>query len=451
MKNDIWNKIKECLKDEIGASNYKNWLYAVQFKTLEGGIVFLEAPSNFHVEWVSQYYGESILRLLKERDPSIIRLHFSVSKSAKSSAGTDQSGANARDEFEIGISNRKKEYLHPNLTFDSFVVGESNKIAYHAACSIVQGGLKNYNPLYFHGGVGLGKTHLMHAAAWALRSKYQNSTVMYLSAEQFMYEFVYALKFKRIFEFKESFRSVDVLMIDDLQFIAGKESTQNEFFHTFNALFDQGKQIVLSGNRSPAKIDGMSDRIISRLQSGLVVDLHPADYQLRLKILKYKYDQFIKTGGGVKVEEGVLEFIARHFSRNVRELEGALNRVTATGFLMRRPVAEADAKQMLSDFIKESDRRVALDEIMRQVAAHFDVSVSELIGSNRARIYTRPRHIAMFLAKELTHHSLPEIGRFFGGKDHTSVIYAINRTKKLIGDDSGTENDIDIIRRNLSD
>ena len=451
MNSDIWHEIRIPLFEAVGKENFKNWLETIRMVALDGGVVFFEARTQFQIDWIRRNFSEIILRLLQDIDSSVVRLQFSVAKPVKANNATVGGNGEFRDVAEENDGYRKWTRLDPENTFESFIVGNPNQVAYHAACRVAQEGPLDYNPLFFHSGVGLGKTHLMHAIGWALRLKHPNSTILYLSAEQFMYEFVRALRFKDTMGFKEAFRSVDVLMVDDVQFIAGKDSTQQEFFHTFNALIDQNKRIVLSGDRSPGRIEGLSSRITSRLQSGLVVDLHPTDFELRLNILQYKFERFTNSGADLKIEDGVLEFMARRISSNVRVLEGALNRIFATGYSMNRPITIRDASSLLSDYIKASDEKIEIDEIMRQVAAYYKIRVSDLVGGKRERIYTRPRHIAMFLAKELTRNSLPEIGRRFGGKDHTSVIYAIKRTEKLIRTDGRIDEDVEILRRRLEE
>lgn len=451
MNSEIWQEIRNDLIEAIGKENFTNWLESVRIVALDGGVAHLEVRTQFQVDWIKQNFSDTILRLLQEIEPSIFRLQFSIAKNSKSSNSPASSSGGDRDVAQQGNGYKRWMRLDPEFTFESFVVGIPNQVAYHAACRVAQDGPIDYNPLFFHGGVGLGKTHLMHAIGWALRSKQPDSSILYLSAEQFMYEFVRALRFKNTMGFKEAFRSVDVLMVDDVQFIAGKDSTQQEFFHTFNALIDQKKRIVLSGDRSPGRIDGLSDRITSRLQSGLVVDLHPTDYELRLNILQSKFERFADSGGNAKVEKGVLEFIARRISSNVRVLEGALNRIFATGYSMKRPIAERDVRVLLADLVKASDAKVEIDEIVRQVASYYKIRVGDLIGGRRERIYARPRHVAMYLSKELTRNSLPEIGRRIGGKDHTTVLYAIKRVQKLIDTDSKIDEDVEILRRRIEE
>ena len=289
----------------------------------------------------------------------------------------------------------------------------------------------------------------MHAIAWEIRRRNPEAKVIYLSAEQFMYRFVQALRFKDMLSFKELFRSVDLLMVDDVQFIAGKDSTQDEFFHTFNALVDQNKQIIISADRAPGEIDGLENRIKSRLQSGLVVDLHPTDYELRLGILQSKAEKHISHYPEVIMSDGVLEFLAHRISTNVRVLEGALTRLFAFASLVGREVNLDMVQECLADILRASDRKVTIDEIIRKVSDHYNLRMTDILSPRRARTVARPRQVAMFLAKTLTSKSLPEIGRRFGGRDHTTVIHAVKKIEDLKSIDNQIAEDVELLRRML--
>jgi len=339
--------------------------------------------------------------------------------------------------------------LDDRFTFDSFVVGKPNELAHAAARRVAEGGPVTFNPLFLYGGVGLGKTHLMHAISWELQMRDPDIRVLYLSAEQFMYRFVQALRDKQMMDFKHLFRSVDVLMVDDVQFIAGKDSTQEEFFHTFNALVDQRKQIIISADRAPGEIEGLESRIVSRLQSGLVVDLHPTSYELRLGILQKKVEQFRPQFRGVVLADGVLEFLAHRITSNVRVLEGALMRLFAFGSLVDREVDLNLTQECLTDILRQSDRKTTVEEIQRKVSDHYNIRLSDLIGPKRVRTFARPRQVAMYLCKQLTQRSLPEIGRRFGGRDHTTIMHGIKRIEELKAKDSQIAEDLDLLRRSL--
>ena len=335
--------------------------------------------------------------------------------------------------------------LDSRYQFDSFVVGKSNELAYAAARRVADTAEVNFNPLFLYGGVGLGKTHLMHAIAWHIRERDPGREVIYLSAERFMYQFVRALRDRETMAFKQVFRSVDVLMIDDVQFFSRKDSTQEEFFHTFNELVDQNKQIVISADRSPSDLEDVEERIRSRLGWGLVVDIHQTDFELRLGILEAKLARANIRDFPTKV----LEFLAYRITSNVRELEGALNRLIALSHLVGRPINLEMTQEALQDLLRANDRRVTIEEIQKKVAQHFNIRLADMHSARRARAVARPRQVAMYLAKQLTTRSLPEIGRKFGGRDHTTVMHAVKRIEELRQMDASLAEDIDLLRRML--
>jgi chromosomal replication initiator protein len=335
-------------------------------------------------------------------------------------------------------------HLDPRFTFDNFVVGKPNELAHAAARRVADATSVTFNPLFLYGGVGLGKTHLMHAIAWQIRRKDPNRRVLYLSAEKFMYQFIRALRFKDTMAFKEQFRSVDVLMIDDVQFISGKDSTQEEFFHTFNALVDQNRQVVISADKSPSDLEGMEERLRSRLGWGLVADIHPTTYELRLGILQAKAEAM-----NAAIPAKVLEFLAHKITSNVRELEGALNRIVAHAELVGRSITLESTQEVLHDLLRANDRRITIDEIQKRVAEHFNIRLSDMHSARRARAVARPRQVAMYLAKQLTARSLPEIGRKFGGRDHTTVMHAVRKIEELKTTDPTFAEDIELLRRML--
>jgi chromosomal replication initiator protein len=366
-----------------------------------------------------------------------------IADASKTTSRTAAPRARANDDDLPGAP------LDARFTFDSFVVGKPNELAHAAARRVAEGGPVSFNPLFLYGGVGLGKTHLMHAISHELQNNRPDLQVLYLSAEQFMYRFVQALRERQIMSFKEMFRSVDVLMVDDVQFIAGKDSTQEEFFHTFNALVDQGKQIVISADRAPGEIKDLEERIRSRLQCGLVVDLHPTDYELRLGVLQQKAGQYRQQYRGLQIAPGVMEFLAHRITTNMRVLEGALTRLFAFASLVGREITLDLAQECLADILRASDRKVTIEEIQRKVAEHYNVRLSDMIGPRRMRTIARPRQIAMYLAKHLTSRSLPEIGRRFGGRDHTTIMHGIRKIEELMATDSQLSDDLQLLRRLL--
>jgi chromosomal replication initiator protein len=345
---------------------------------------------------------------------------------------------------DIPLSN-----LNPAYTFENFIVGKPNELAHAAARRVAEGGPVAFNPLFLYGGVGLGKTHLMHAIAWELTKNKPNQRIHYLSAEQFMYRFVRALREKDTIGFKQMFRSVDVLMVDDVQFIAGKNSTQEEFFHTFNALVELGKQIIISGDRAPVDMEDLDSRIASRLQCGLVVDLHPTDYELRLGILQSKLETQRQRYRDLKIADGVLEFIAHRVSSNVRVLEGALTRLCAFADLVGAEITLDLTQECLSDILRATSRKVTMDEIIKKTCDYYKVRPADLMSPNRARNIVRPRQMAMYLCKKYTTRSLPEIGRKFGGRDHTTILHGVRKIEELMSTDSQFVEDAELLRRLL--
>lgn len=446
MANACWPLIQAALKNKVGAGAYTNWIEPLTLVSVESGIARIQAPTNFIGDYVQRSFGDQLMVEFAKHKLSIDRLEFTTKPAVKDP--TPNLHRKPMQRTEAG-KDQPGSALIPRFTFDNFIVGKPNEMAHAAARRVAEGGEIAFNPLFLHGGVGLGKTHLMHAIAWETRKRNPNATVLYLSAEQFMYRFVQALRFKDTHSFKEMFRSVDLLMVDDVQFIVGKDTTQEEFFHTFNALIDQDKQVIISGDRAPLDMDGMQERIKSRLQMGLVVDVHPTDYELRLGILQSKAEEQSRFNQGVVLEDGILEFIAQRISSNVRVLEGALTRLYAFGSLVNKPVTLEMAQESLTDILRASDRKVTIDEIMRKVTEHYGVNLTDLLSARRTRSIARPRQVAMFLCKKLTTKSLPEIGRRFGKRDHTTVIHAVRKIEELKLTDHQIAKDIEHIQRVL--
>ncbi len=447
MTQEIWEQVRGNLTATIGASNYSNWIEPLDLVSLEDGIATFAVPTNFIGNYVSRNFGEQILYHLRQAGAEPHRLHFAVS--GADAPVTARRSTPLRGSDEGGETDETLTTLDPRFTFDRFVVGKPNELAHAAARRVAEGGPVTFNPLFLYGGVGLGKTHLMHAIAHDIRTRQPERNVLYLSAEQFMWRFITALRDKRMIDFKQLFRSVDVLMVDDVQFIAGKESTQEEFFHTFNALIDGQKQIILSADRAPGEIKDLEERIKSRLQCGLVVDLHPTDYELRLGILQSKVDYYRSQYPDLRLRDGVLEFLAHRISTNVRVLEGALTRLFAFASLVGREISLELTQDCLADVLRASDRKITVEEIQRKVSDHYNIRLSDLIGPKRLRSYARPRQVAMYLAKTMTNRSLPEIGRRFGGRDHTTVMHGVRRIEELRLTDSQIADDLELLRRAL--
>lgn len=452
---EIWQHVQKQLKREYGEATFKSWLSKIIFSNIESNTLIVQAPTKFIREWVLTHYAESIKNFWQQLDKNITDLEIRTSNSnldIVSSANVKSVNLDIYEEKKVSeAASFYKDYnltsvLDERFTFANFVVGAPNEFAYAAARSVAESltPSNKINPLFLYGGVGLGKTHLMHAIAWYIYESDKSRKVMYISAEKFMYQFVRALRNKDIMSFKEYFRSVDVLMIDDVQFICGKDSTQEEFFHTFNALIDNNCQIVISCDRSPSDLDGMEERIKSRLGWGLVADVHSTNYELRLGILLSKIEHM-----QVQVPKIVLEFLSSKITSNVRELEGALNKVVAISKLVGREINLENTCEILRDLLRSSERVISVEEIQKKVSEHYNIKMSDMISNKRTRSIARPRQVAMYLAKNLTNKSLMDIGRKFGGKDHTTIMHAIKTVEALKAADAEISEDLHILSKTL--
>jgi chromosomal replication initiator protein len=451
-----WKRISGLLRAEIGEAAYRSWLRPMTVRGERGGMVTMSVPTRFMRDWVVAHYADRLRALWGGENPSVQGIDIVVKPNcvAPSPGGGLMSPARSQPIVRSGardtgtaVDNDVQDIgapLDPRFNFEHFVVGKPNEFAYAAARRVADAIRVPFNPLFLYGGVGLGKTHLMHAVAWHIRQRKPECTVIYLSAEKFMYRFIRALREQNTVDFKEQFRSADVVMIDDVQFISGKDSTQEEFFHTFNALVDLGRQIVLSADKSPSDLEGLQERLKSRLNCGLVADIHATTYELRLGILESKSEQL-----GITIPRKVMEFLAHRITSNVRELEGALNRVVAHAQLVGRDITLETTQEVLHDLLRANDRRVTIDDIQKQVSQHFNVRVADMHSARRARSVARPRQVAMYLAKQLTSRSLPEIGRKFGGRDHTTVMHAVRKVDELREQDAAFAEDVELLRRML--
>jgi chromosomal replication initiator protein len=454
--NAQWARVRGRLRAEFGEATFRSWLKPLTLAGRRGPDLRVAVPSRFMRDWVATHYADRLKTLWSNEDPDIRSVEVIVDATQAEAVTAVEEAPEAPHivetaedetldvEAEGEILDDWSGNLDPRLTFDNFVVGKSNELAQAAAFRVAEADQVPFNPLFLYGGVGLGKTHLMHAIAHHIRRKRPDKRVIYLSAEKFMYQFIRALRNKDTMAFKERFRTVDVLMVDDVQFIIGKDSTQEEFFHTFNALFDQNRQVVLSADKSPSDLQGLEERMRTRFGWGLVADIHPTTYELRLGILQTKAEQ-----APVKVPEKVLEFLAHRISSNVRELEGALTRIIVQASLIGQPITLEATQDLLKDLLRANDRRVTIEEIQRKVAEHFNIKQADMQSPRRARQVARPRQVAMYLAKQLTTRSLPEIGRKFGGRDHTTVMHAVKKVEELCAADAGFSEDVDLLKRML--
>jgi chromosomal replication initiator protein len=462
-----WARIRNRLREEVGESEYKSWLRQMTLAGVEGDEVVIVLPSRFLRDWVNSHYGDRLRALWQAESSAVRRIEIRVSQGG--GAAASDAPAAPDDTLPAGGGKGLAESLAPRpaeprtpahaaeprsdwvaplegrFTFDTFIVGKPNEFAHACARRVAERpAFPGFNPLFLYGGVGLGKTHLMHSIAWAIRDLQPARTVAYMSAEKFMYRFIAALRSQNTMEFKETLRAVDVLMIDDLQFLIGKDNTQEEFFHTFNALVDQGKQIVVSSDKPPSDLAGIEDRLRTRLGCGMVADIHATTYELRLSILEAK-----AVAAEVAVPPKVLELLAHKITANIRELEGALNRLLAHANLFGRPVTVDSAQEVLHDLLRAHEKRISIEEIQKRVAEHYNIRLTDMSSARRARSVARPRQVAMYLAKHLTQRSLPEIGRRFGNRDHTTVMHAVSRVAELMAGDTAFAEDVSLLRKML--
>ncbi|MBQ8651234.1 MAG: chromosomal replication initiator protein DnaA [Alphaproteobacteria bacterium] len=461
----LWGEILEIVKYDLGKRVYNTWFKQMQFIGFEDKVITVTVPSNFLRDFVSAKYSDYLLSVfnshgfaaqsiriltLDNNTPETIAnsdikqdtiIKFEEVKTSKSdNEQQEENDVNRNFRFNLNTISS----LDKKLTFENFVVGRPNEFAYAAARRVAESDTPPFNPLFLYGGVGLGKTHLMHSIAWHIKETQPQKKVIYISAEKFMYLFIRALRVKDAMSFKELFRNVDVLMVDDVQFIGGKDTTQEEFFHTFNDLVDNNRQIIISADKSPSELEGVEARLKSRLGWGLVADIHPTTYELRLGILQEKVKKF-----KMKIPRDVIDFLAVSITSNVRELEGALNRVVAHSTLVGREVSIEMVNEVLTDVLNANKKFITIDLIQRSVCEFYRVKLSDLNSSKRIKTLVTARQVAMYLSKELTTKSLPDIGRSFGGRDHTTVLYATKKVKDQMEVNQEFKSDVEILKKAL--
>ena len=439
-----WSKITSELKKSLDKDTFQNWIKPIYFESHIDTSLTLSVPTRFLRDWIIKNYASVIKKAYMDQGHSIDKLAILVKENNDRIIPGTEVIYEDKDDDEDTYYDDISAPLDPKFTFDNFIVGKPNELAYAAAQRVAQSEVVSFNPLFLYGGVGLGKTHLMHAVAWNIKKRNPKKNVVYLTAEKFMYQFIKALRFKNIMSFKEQFRSVDVLMIDDVQFIIGKDNTQEEFFHTFNTLIDKKRQIIISADKSPADLDGLEDRLKSRLGWGLVADIHPLTYELRLGILQSKAEQ-----KSLQLKQEVMEFLANKITNNVREMEGALNRLAVHASIQDSEISVDLVKDVLKDLLRTNSRKITIDEIQKKVVEHYNIKLSDMHSPRRSRSVARPRQVAMYLAKSITTRSLPEIGRKFGGRDHTTVIHAIKTIEEIMVNDPNLAEDIELLTRIL--
>ena len=441
-----WVTVRGKIRQKIGDAQFTSWIKMLTLEDYEDHKVTLSVPSSFIRTRIIEQYLDIIksywyVQNLKINDIKIIVTTKNQVVDTKTKINEEN---NTKNKGQNDVFKSISSDLDNRFTFSNFIVGKPNELAFAAARRVAESEDVPFNPLFLYGGVGLGKTHLMHSIAHEIKKRNPLRRVIYMSAEKFMYHFIKALRFKNTVAFKEQFRNVDVLMIDDVQFISGKESTQEEFFHTFNALIDQRKQLIISADKSPQDLEGIEERMRSRLGWGLVADIHPLTYELRLGILQAKEEKL-----STRISATILEFLAHKITSNVRELEGALNRLSAFSSLVGRDINLDMVQDLLKDLLKSSQKKVNIEEIQKKVSQHFNVKVSDMSSARRSRTVARPRQVAMYLSKNLTSRSLPEIGRRFGNRDHTTVIHAVRKVEELMNKDAGFDEDVQLLIRML--
>ena len=439
-----WASVRGKIRRKIGEALFKSWFKPLTLIRYESDVLILGVPNNFIRTRLIEEYHDLIKLTWNQHNKKIKSVEIVLTKDGNVKENKSKPEEILKKNKQTSISPTISAELDQRFTFSNFIVGKPNELAFAAARRVAESQNVPFNPLFLYGGVGLGKTHLMHAIAHEIKKRNPERRVIYLSAEKFMYHFIKALRFKDTVSFKEQFRTVDVLMIDDVQFISGKDSTQEEFFHTFNALVDQNRQLIISADKSPQDLEGIEERMRSRLGWGLVADIHPLNYELRLSILQAKEEKL-----QVNISQSVLEFLAHKITSNVRELEGALNRISAYSSLVGKEITLDMTQEVLRDLLRSSQRKVNIEQIQKKVSEHFNVKMSDMSSARRSRTIARPRQIAMYLSKNLTSRSLPEIGRRFGNRDHTTVIHAVKKVEELRNTDVSFDEDVELLIRML--
>ena len=443
-----WITIQKDLKSKFGSGIYESWLRKIDFVEEMNNYILLSVSTRFIRDWITSRYLDQILQIVKTYKKNLNRIEFKIIE--KFSKNENQESVNAIEKAE-NVSFIKDTYLQysridPNKRFDNFITGTSNKLAYQASLKVSEN-ISHYNPLYIYGGVGMGKTHLLNSIGLSLKEK---NKVMFISAERFMYQFVKSIKSNDMVKFKEYFRNSDILIIDDIQFMNGKEAMQEEFFHTFNALLDKGAQVILSADRAPNKLSRIQDRIKSRFAGGLVVDIQKPDYELRSKIVKQKTEELnIFYSNQINISDEIQKFISSEITTSIRELVGAINRVVSFSRIYNKVPNLSEIKVVLKDLLNLAENKVTIELIQSKVCKFFKISKNEMLSSRRSRYLVRPRQTAIYLTKILTSKSLPEIGREFSNRDHTTIIHSVKTIEKLKENDQEMTNNINNLKNQI--
>ena len=432
-----WSAILQHVRKQVSPQSYETWFVPTRQVSAGADSISVEVPNTFFKDWLIEHYSGQISTALKNIEKEQIKIDYQVPARAGAAPQDDIPGQEKRGGFRLfqnpfeRTPSAKESNFNPRYTFDSFVIGGCNRFSHAAAVAVAESPAKSYNPLFIYGGVGLGKTHLMQAIGQHILNKHPRLKVLYMSSEKFTNQLISAIQNRTTQKFKDHYRQLDVLMVDDIQFLSGKESTQEEFFHTFNTLYDAHKQIIVSSDRAPKEIPGLENRLVSRFEWGLVTDMQPPDIETRVAILRKKLELSSAT-----VEDGVLLYIAETIKTNIRELEGALIRVIAYSSLMGRPISAESVKEVLQETETRRGFDVTIDKIQRVVAEYFSIGANTMRIKKRTKQLAFPRQIAMYLARELTKTPLTEIGGFFGGRDHTTVLHACNKIESTMADNT---------------
>jgi len=447
----LWEDTLTHLELDLSSQHFSTWIKPLKLVKIEQDMVYLEVPNRFVLDWVKDNYSKLIQKILEELSAVNYRLQFSVTGQARDGLP----GPSETPEIpNLPVNSQKKPVnnihsadinLNRKYSFEEFVSGSSNQFAYAAAMAVANNPATTYNPLFIYGGVGLGKTHLVNAIGNAILNKSPQMRICYYTSEKFMNELINSLRYNRMDEFRNKFRSMDVLLIDDIQFIAGKERTQEEFFHTFNALYESHKQIIVTSDKFPKDIPGLEERLRSRFEWGLIADIQPPDVETKLAILKMKAEQ-----NSIKLPEEVALFLGNSVCSNVRELEGYLIRIGAYASLTSTPVSIEMARDVLKDILVERNKELTVEEILKRVSSHFNIKISDIKSPKRLKAVVLPRQIAMYLSRQLTSSSYPEIGDRFGGKDHSTIIHAIRKIEKLMEEDFQLSSTIENLKKELT-
>ncbi len=444
-----WQDVQNSFKEKFGVEIYESWLKKIDFIEEYQNYISLSVSTRFIRDWITSRYLDQILQIVKKFKKEIIRIEFVILKTSEDKS-FNKVVQNSKDKFE-NISFIKDTYLQynridPNKTFENFIVGNSNKLAFEASNKVTEE-IAHYNPLYIYGGVGMGKTHLLNSIGLKLKN---SNKVMFISAERFMYQFVKSIKSNDMVKFKEYFRNTDILLIDDIQFMNGKEAMQEEFFHTFNALLDKGSQIIVSADRPPNKLVRIQERIKSRFSGGLVVDIQSADYSLRFNIISKRCEEFNSLNpNNLIIPEEIKKFLSNEIRASIRELVGALNRIISFSKIYNKVPNIQETKIILKDLINLPENKVTIDDIQTEVCKFFKISKNEMLSPRRSRYLVRPRQTAIYLAKSLTSKSLPEIGREFSNRDHTTVIHSVKTIERLRKNDNELNVNIDNLKNKI--